>query len=65
MNVFEANLNYTKLQDDVNSISKNAFELAAKVFGKVPINDTFDELENPSGVILEDAIFCQELLNCK
>lgn len=65
MNGFETTLSYIQLQEEITSISKEAFDLTAKVFGKVPINDTFDELQNPSGVVLEDALFCQELLNCK
>lgn len=65
MNAFEYTIIYNKLNQLVDSISKEAFELASKTFGKYPINDTIDELQNPSGVSLENALFCQELLNCK
>ena len=65
MNAFEFALAYDGMQTLVNSISMEAFNLAAKTFGTYPISNTIDELINPSGVNIEDALFCQQLLDCK
>lgn len=65
MNAFEYAVVHNYFDDIVHSLSKDAVILASKVFGNQPANDTIDELMHPTAVCLEDAIFCQELLNCK
>lgn len=50
--------------EEVKSITKEAHEMAARVYGKLPINDTIEEILNPTGVSLERALFCQSAIDC-
>lgn len=43
----------------VKSITKPAIEMAARLYGTHPINDTIDELIHPTGVSYNDAYLCQ------
>lgn len=57
-------MNVNDFMKEACSITRPAIEMAGRLYGYYPMNDTIDEMINPTGVNYNHAYLCQCAIDC-